>query len=215
MSQSCRANGISDLDCKFTVICYIKLNCWSSHISPIEIKAPIQHVQGQRKHTEKKSITWCTATSHTDIHECFTHYCLTAQKALWHYNRQLRFNTQTHWGHNSKHGTLIIASEPIICPTASVQEISTANKLAQSELQLTRVPEQTLQLTHKASAAHLYLFKGHNQSFPQTQKTHELNFQGQLFISNERHRAPLTNWHLSEKCVTLTTARLVRLSKWV
>lgn len=125
-----------------------------------------------------------------------------------------------HWTHNSKHSVLIIASEPIICPPATVQEISNCQQAGtlqqkQNKLQQTRVPEQTVQLTHKASAAHSYLFKGYNQSSPQTLKTHELNFQRQLFISNERHRAPLTNWHLSEKCVTLTTARLVRLSNWV
>lgn len=83
----------------------------------------------------------------------------------------------------------------------------------QNELQLKQVPKQTVQVTHKASAAHL--FKGYNQSFPHTQKTDKLNIQRQLFISNEQHQALLTNWHQSEKCVTLTTARPVRFpSDW-
>lgn len=55
----------------------------------------------------------------------------------------------------------------------------------QSKQQPTHVPKQMVQLANKASASHLHLFKSHNQSFPQTQKTRVLNFQGQLFISNE------------------------------
>lgn len=72
---------------------------------------------------------------------------------------------------------------------------------------------------NRPTKPHLWLVKSYNQSHPpppkHTRKTDELKCQRQLFISNERHRAPLTNWHLSVKCVTLTTARLVRLSKRV
>jgi len=40
----------------------------------------------------------------------------------------------------------------------------------QSKQRLTLVPEQMVQLSHKATAAYLHLFKSHNQSFPQTQR---------------------------------------------
>lgn len=139
------------------------------------------------------------------------------RKALWHYSRPLHLNTQTALDPQQQNRTLIIASEPIIRPAATAQEISTVNKLAHYNKNRTSYNQHMTsnKRYYYPTKPRLYLFKSYNQSFPQTQKTHELNFQRQLFISNEWHWAPLTNWHLSEKCVTLTTARLVRLSKWV
>lgn len=89
--------------------------------------------------------------------------------------------------------------------------ISSPQSWCTATMYSTHVPEQTAPPSHKTSAAHLDLFKSHNQFPPDTEK-HELNFQRPLFISNERHRTPSTKWHLSEKSVTLTTARLVLLS---
>lgn len=95
---------------------------------------------------------------------------------------------------------LITVPEPIIRPTASVEEISTVNALAhynqnRSRLQLTHVPEHMLR-TVPQSLIYVYSKATIKVTPPppkHTRKTDELKCQRQLFISNERHRAPLTN----------------------
>lgn len=55
-----------------------------------------------------------------------------------------------------------------------------------------------------------------NQRFPSNHReTFRLNFQWELFMSDEWHWASVPNWHLSQKCVTLTMACPVGLSKFV
>ena len=175
------------------MICYIKIELLKqSYFSPCDCST--------RSRTKKER------TEPIDNAATFFFSSQTYMSALRAAARQLQrrpdntADTQTALNHGTR--SLQRLSQ-LYVQRLSVEEISTVNTLAhynqnRSRLQLAHVPERMLQtipqrLVYVYSKAAIKVAPPPKTHMKKQNKTDELKCQRQLFISNERHRAPLTN----------------------
>lgn len=177
--------------------CYLKWNRWNSHVSHILNKAPhskrSSQGQSQRAEINKTALQTCTSAPHATVRQLQRDSETTASAALMHayysfWAKKCAGNISCQQAGTVQHQPTTTATSPWINGTTTPRSLS---------------------------FVFIQKLQSKSPALPQTQKTRELNFQLWLFLSNERHWAPLTNWHLTKKCVTLTTACPVQLSSWV